>query len=324
MTGRSAISVALALCMAASVDAAAAGRSSGDGGGPKYEIMETKDIRYSGVKGYWTSLPGVEQDVLKAFSQGYVKSFRKKPLDLTLDLYRPEGPAGRQPLILFMHGGAYYIGSKEEPAYVDFCRHFASLGYVTASINYRLGFHLSRNGVERAGDAALEDARTALDFLVGHADEYGIDPDRIFLAGSSAGAITALKLAFSKEGACSHRILAVANMWGAVDDLSMLEGGTAAIISFHGEEDTAVPYDEGYPLSPDGKGFSRLLSGKMYGSSRIDRKAAELGLRHRFYSFPGEGHALNTDKDRGKQPNANQTVIKDRMAEFFREVLLSE
>lgn len=316
---------------------------------PFCPVSVTGDICYGRVEGYWTSLAGVEQDIFKLFTKGYFKSFRKRELDLKLDLYRPEGLSGKRPLILFIHGGAFYIGYKDEPAYIDFCKYFASMGYVTASIDYRLGFHISKNEIERAGYVALQDAHAALRYLVAHAEEYNIDTDMIYVAGSSAGGITALNLAFMSDderpgssrgkkaflvnkadlgGIASSgndlrdhfNIVAIANMWGAVADLNILDNSHTAIVSFHGDRDYTVPYGEGYPLSGAGEGIAKLLSEKMYGSSCIDRKAEEVGLRHHFYSFPGEAHAFNTDKN--KQPNDNHTFIKERINDFFFEEMV--
>lgn len=314
------------------------------------DVEVTRDICYANSQGYWAELQGVEQDIFKAFSQGYLKSFKKRDLNLTLDLYKPEGLTERRPLILFIHGGAFYIGNKDEPAYIDFCQHFASMGYVCASINYRLGFHVSKNEIERAGYMALQDAHAALRYLVAHSAECGVDPERIYVAGSSAGSITALNLAFMKDDnrpgssrgkkafltnkkdlgdidssgndyKAKFKIVAIANMWGAVSDLEILNNNRTSIVSFHGDADTVVPYAEGYPLSGAGDKVAKMLSEEMYGSSCIDQKAGELGLRHHFYSFPGEAHAFNTT-GKDKQPNANHTFIKDRITEFFFEEMV--
>lgn len=316
------------------------------------EVTQKHEVFYGRAQGYWTSLEGAEENVGRIFTRGYVKSFRKRDLNLTLDLYSPSELDSRRPLILFIHGGAFYIGYKDEPAYIDFCKHFASMGYVTASIDYRLGFHASKNEIERAGYVALQDAHAALRFLVSHADEYHIDTDRIFVAGSSAGAITGLNLAFMRDDVrpestmgkrtfLSHKadlgpiessgndikakfsIKAVANMWGAVSDLDLLHNSRTSIISFHGEDDKVVPYAEGYPLASVGEGLAKMLSEEMYGSACIDRKAAELGLHHSFHSFPGEGHAFNTT-GKDKQPNANHVFIKNRIAEFFFDDMVKE
>jgi len=286
---------------------------------PHCTVTVSKDICYGSAYGYWSSMTGVEQNIGKAISKGIPKSIIKREIDLCLDLYQPEGVSENRPLILFIHGGAFYFGSKEENAYVDFCNHFASMGYVAASINYRLGFHFIKKDIEQAEKNALEDSYHALKFLIDNSDEYHIDKNRIFLAGSSSGAITALKLvALSNTSLEDYRILAVANLWGAVYDLSILEGINTSIISFHGDKDVTVPLTEGYPMSKSGrKGLSALYSDKMYGSESIDQKAEELGLRHRIFVFEGKGHALNKDKD--NQVNDNQTIIKEKITEFFYE-----
>lgn len=316
---------------------------------PFCKVKVSEDITYANAMGYWSSLPGVEAEVSKAFTQGYVKSFRHKEQTLKLDLYQPEGLEGRRPLILFMHGGAFYVGDKQEPAYVDFCRHFASMGYVTASINYRMGFHVGKGEIERAGYVALQDAHAAMRFLVSNADKYGIDTGELFVAGSSAGSITALNLAFMTEKdrpessyggkglfngndlgtidgsgndiKAKFHIKAVANMWGAVSSTDIIGNSRTDIVSFHGDADNVVPYAEGYPFASAGETISKLLSDRMYGSVCIDSTARACGLRSRMYSFAGEGHALNTT-GKTKTPNANHTFIKGRIADFFFKELM--
>lgn len=311
---------------------------------PCCDVDVRSNIVYGRARGYWTFLPGSESDMLQVFTKGYLKSFRKNDLDLMLDLYRPKGVSGPCPLILLIHGGAFYFGCKDDPAYVDMGRYYASLGYVTASIDYRLGFHVNKSDIERAGYMALQDAHAALRHLIANAKEYGIDTEHIYVAGSSAGAITALNLAFmddesrpasSKGGRVAFipmddlgkiassgndiradfKIRAVANMWGAVADTDLLKNGRTAIVSFHGDKDNVVPYAEGYPLSGAGDKIASILTNRMYGSACIDSTAAELGLRHHLYTFPGKGHAFNTGSD--KKPNADHTFIRNHIADFF-------
>ncbi len=316
---------------------------------PLCGVSVARDVVYGNAPGYWTSLPGVEAEISKAITDGYLKSFKKRDLDLTLDLYRPEGVGEKRPLILFIHGGAFYIGDKQEPAYVDFCSHFASMGYVTASMNYRMGFHLGKGELERAEYAALQDAAAALRFLVAHADEYGIDADRIFLAGSSAGSITALNAAFATDRdrpkasfgdgglikrddmgpiqssgnhlRTGYSIMAVANMWGAVSSKEMLRNSRTDIVSFHGEDDHVVPFGEGYPFSDVNEIITKLLAEPMYGSACIDSTAAQLGLRTRLYPFPGQGHAFNVSGPE-KKPNDFHLVIRGRIGHFFYEEMV--
>lgn len=318
---------------------------------PKYDVRITKNITYASGEGYWSSLEGVEADATKALTEGYLNSFKKRHLKLEMDVYRPVGLPGRKPFILFIHGGAFYVGSKDEPAYFDFCQHFASMGYVTASINYRLGFHVGKGAIERAAYAAAQDAHAAMRFIVHYAENYEVDPDCLYIAGSSAGSITALNVAFMEDEdrpKSSHgrggifriddmgpidsagnelvdkfHVRALANMWGAVSSLDILENSNTAIISFHGDQDKVVPYNVGYPFESAGRAIASTLSDQMYGSVAIDDKARQLGLKTEMHSFAGEGHALNTTGPE-KQPNQNHEFIKENITRFFYETMVPE
>lgn len=312
---------------------------------PKYSPIITNDLKYGSVQGYWTSLPGVESDVMKLVSQGVLKSFNRKELDLTMDIARPKDKEGLSPLIVFIHGGAFYVGDKQEPAYVDFKRHFAELGYVTASINYRMGFHIGKSDIERAGYMAAQDAHAAVRWLVHNASEYGIDKNRIFLAGSSAGSITALNATFMTDrfrpestrgkdkllrdqddlGRIDRsgndlkdefHITAIANMWGAVSDLDMLAESETDIVSFHGDVDEVVPYADGLPFKMAGEKVAKALSEPMHGSVSISAREKSLGRKAIMYPYPGRGHAFNTT-GKDKAPNSLHYEIRGRISDFF-------
>ncbi|MWV51380.1 alpha/beta hydrolase fold domain-containing protein (plasmid) [Rathayibacter sp. VKM Ac-2803] len=96
--------------------------------------------------------------------------------ELLLDLARPASTE-RLPLLVWLHGGAWRM--QDRTARPDLHR-FASAGYVCVSIDYRLSSAAPH-------PAQLLDVRAALRFLRERADEYGIDPARIGLWGSSAG-----------------------------------------------------------------------------------------------------------------------------------------
>ena len=105
-----------------------------------------------------------------------------------LDLYLPRTPrAGPAPVLVYFHGGGFYSGSKSWGAKPLFYR-LAASGWVCASADYRLA--------PRASYAdALADARRAVDWVRQHAAEHGGAPERVFLAGGSAGAHLASMLA---------------------------------------------------------------------------------------------------------------------------------
>ena len=153
------------------------------------------------VEGYWSSYPDTREDFGKIYTRKIRDLVLKKNLNLDMDIYYPKEPAAesRRPLLVLIHGGAFYNGDKQDIGYPEMGHYFAERGYVVASINYRLGFFPLAPSVDRAGYRALQDAHAAVCYLIANADEFGIDTTNIFAAGTSAGAITALNLAFMEE-----------------------------------------------------------------------------------------------------------------------------
>lgn len=101
-----------------------------------------------------------------------------------LDVFTDLVAAGPQALLLFAHGGGYVSGDRrlEEPAYYDNIGLWAvRRGVVGATMSYRLA-------PEVTWPAGSDDVAAAVAWLAAHAHAYGIDPDRIFLFGHSAGA----------------------------------------------------------------------------------------------------------------------------------------
>lgn len=105
--------------------------------------------------------------------------------DGLFDLVLPQGP-GPHPWLLWVHGGGWHFGSKEYPLpYVEL---LASRGFAGVCVNYPLAPRSAHPAAPRAVNDALA-------HLVGHAAEYGLDPDRVVLAGDSAGAQVAAQVA---------------------------------------------------------------------------------------------------------------------------------
>ena len=105
-------------------------------------------------------------------------------------IYVPLGDAaGPRPGIVYYHGGGWTICGLD--THDGGCRRLANeTGAVVVSVDYRLA-------PEHKHPAAADDAYTALCWVSEHADDLGIDPDRIAVAGDSAGgnlaAVTALR-----------------------------------------------------------------------------------------------------------------------------------
>ena len=169
---------------------------------PMYEVAEEQGRVYAqNVEGYWSTYPDTREDFGKIYTRKLSEMVRTRELCLDMDLYYPKEPAveSRRPLLVLIHGGAFYNGDKQDIGYPEMGHYFAERGYVVASINYRLGFKPLAPDVDRAGYRALQDAHAAVCYLIANADEFGIDTTKIFAAGTSAGAITALNLAFMEE-----------------------------------------------------------------------------------------------------------------------------
>jgi hypothetical protein len=72
--------------------------------------------------------------------------------DLLLDLYVPTGDTlEKRPLLIYAFGGGFLIGLRNQPPIPQFCEHFARLGYVVASIDYRIGFTTTSTGSAERG-----------------------------------------------------------------------------------------------------------------------------------------------------------------------------
>jgi acetyl esterase/lipase len=103
-----------------------------------------------------------------------------------LDIYIPDGLTKPAPVILFFYGGSWSSGAKD--LYRAFGQAFASKGIVTIVADYRLYPQVRY-------PAFVQDGAEAFRFVHETVAKYGGDPNRIFLAGHSAGAYIAVMLA---------------------------------------------------------------------------------------------------------------------------------
>jgi len=144
--------------------------------------------------------------------------------ELKLDLYLPDGISNPY-LVIWVHGGAWHSGSKENPP-----QDLVKLGYAMASISYR-------RTPEAKFPAMIHDIKAAVRFLRSHADQYGYRGDKITLLGSSAGGhlVALAGLTNKHEGlegkigndlATSSEIQAVIDFFGPADLTTILSQST--------------------------------------------------------------------------------------------------
>jgi acetyl esterase/lipase len=167
-------------------------------------------------------LPAFRRDVVRLGNLSYGEGPRRN-----LDVYhRRDRPTG-VPVVLHLHGGGFYSGSKRREAR-PLIGHLASQGLVCASAGYRLRPQVGY-------DDQLADVMAAIKWVRLHARDYGGDPDRIFLVGSSAGAY----LSVDAVNAGANGIVAIVGRYGYYGDL-IPERPQPPILVIHGENDLYV------------------------------------------------------------------------------------
>jgi len=171
---------------------------------------------------------------------------------------------------MLIHGGTFLNGKKEDMAAL--CRQMADSGFVAITINYRLGWDyttlgggcatLDVNGLMLANYRAIQDAHAAMRFIAANADKYHVDKNWLFVGGGSAGAITALNVAYNTDKkildeslamtvaklgsidtasnayTTKFKIKGICDLWGALSDSTLINKKTALpTIFYHGTAD---------------------------------------------------------------------------------------
>ena len=236
---------------------------------------------------------------------------------LFLDLYLPSSaervPQAR-PLIVHVHGGGWTMGARSCGEAARYIPALVRHGYVVASVDYRLA-------PKYRFPAQLEDIRRAVAFLVSDAQRFGIDPGRIGLIGTSAGAHLAALYALERE---NPTVRAVVDMFGPTDLRLLFRGegnlvarsvfGAAredapvlveaspacritskapAFLAIHGERDVMVPLEQ---------------------SELFVRKLRDAGAYAELLVIHGAGHALRVARS-PIEPSREE--ISAAILEFF-------
>jgi acetyl esterase/lipase len=196
-----------------------------------------------------------------------------------LDLFVPE-KGESLPLIVWIHGGGWSAGSKENCPALGFLRG----GYAVASINYRLSQHA-------VYPAQIEDCKSAIRWLRAHAARYRINPDKIGVWGASAGGHLVALLGttgdvkeFEKGEHLgqSSRVQAVCDWFGPTD-----------FMEYYGYANNKLVAPMVQPDAPD-SALARLVGGKL-------SEKKELVARANPITYASKGDApfliMHGDKD---------------------------
>ncbi|GAA3994888.1 alpha/beta hydrolase [Deinococcus rubellus] len=141
-----------------------------------------------------------------------------------LDIYAPQQASGK-PVVLFIHGGSWDSGSKDEYVFVG--DSLARAGYVTAVMSYRLA-------PTHPYPDYIQDAAQALKWLQDNAAKYGGNGQRLYVVGHSAGAFNAAEV---------------------VDNARWLNEAGVNINTVHGLVGIAGPYDYDFRKFPSKNAF---------------------------------------------------------------------
>lgn len=268
-------------------------------------------------------------------------SFSGATTSLTLDFYEPDADtAAARPLIIWVHGGSFQFGTKTDMDVQELSNRFAKKGYACASINYRLGFFPvdSVNAI-KAVLRATQDLKASIRFFYkdrATTNTYKIDTNRIFIGGSSAGAITALHVGYldqaceiedyidgtalaalgGMEGASgnqgySSKVAGVINLCGALGRYSWLEPGDIPLVSVHGTADATVKYNRGV-VNP---GVPIMY---LDGSRMLIERSCALNHPHKLYTFNGAPHVPYAGT------GGAQVAYMDTTANFIRDFLVQQ
>ncbi len=245
---------------------------------------------------------------------------------LELDIYEPTGDNfALRPIIVMEHGGSFVGGSKDQVDITSLAQPLAKMGYVVASVEYRLGMEglpFPGPGQGEASESvwrAVADMKAAVRFLyksAANGNPYGIDTNRIYVGGVSAGAVSAVHYAYladlsempsyidtTKAGlgggiegssgnpGYSSKVYGVVNICGMLADTAWMDANEPPIVSLHGTDDQVVPY--GTDMITVGGFFPIFV---VDGSASVTAKANELGIDNCFFPHYGAPHTphINT------------------------------
>jgi dienelactone hydrolase len=300
-----------------------------------FKVVKTKDVVYAEDVPALSSPHNLSTIAASFGNQIYFYADESKTAftNLKMDIYSPkDDKENKRAAVIVAHGGSFVAGAKDDTDQksVAYCDSLAARGFVAASIQYRLGvtvqdvqenfedavnlpddvsslvkglisdkkyeMKIGKEDYARTVYRGVQDINAAVRYLRANATEYGIDPERIYVLGNSAGAILAIENIYTNnkddfpdyierfgvpnlgglndygvgKTLDAHANGAVA-LWGATHNPKTLRYNKTPIFLAHGKADETVYFGTGHPLSnysvssmiPDDIDFAALIDSYM-------------------------------------------------------------
>ena len=254
---------------------------------------------------------------------------------LYMDIYEPakssrttvEGT--EKPTIIFMFGGGFIAGTRDNKSYHKWFKEMKDDGYRIVSIDYRLGLKGSKkvgvaqvNVLDKAIHMAVEDLFSATRFIIDNAETLGIDPTKLVISGSSAGAISVMqaeyeicnRTAWCKELPEDFNYAGVMSFSGAILSRKgkvKYKERPCPMLMLHGTADELVPYKQ-----------IKFFNLGFFGAAKLVERFEKFGFNYNMYHFIDYGHevagSMETTTDLQKKfIDCNVMRKKERMIEAW-------
>lgn len=243
-----------------------------------------------------------------------------------MDIYTPNNDTlSKRPLIVYVHGGAFYAGDKGSQDCVDFCTAFAKKGYVAVSVNYRLAnaflFLTDKKIQLNAVLQSMADVKSSLRYFVKDAstsNQYKVDTTAFFLGGYSAGAVAALHTGWvtaeseldanlqdilksgiktlhgdAGNNGFSNPVKALYSMAGGLYQTNYISSGDLPVWLGHAKDDATVSYN----CAP---GLNNPLVVTLCGTGKMMPKLDSVGVKYDSMILETGGHTWPSLGNAGK------------------------
>lgn len=218
--------------------------------------------------------------------------------ELKLDKYIDDSQktTTKRPVMIYVHGGGFSMGSSKNALQIKYNKHFAAQGFVSISINYRLGIPVGlpfdRDKLNKAAILSTEDLLDVTAFIISKAKEWNIDTEKIIISGGSAGAITCLnaEYAISTESTISKKLPQGFNYAGLISqagniiteqDTLVWKNKPCPMLLMHGTTDDLLPIN-----------FIKQAGTLHAGSNYIHQQLSQMNFPHWFYEEIGADHIV--------------------------------